>query len=66
MIGTVKWFNELKGFGFILDDQGRDIFVHYSVINETGYKKLLEGQTVEYDLVDGPKGLSASNVSKQK
>jgi CspA family cold shock protein len=61
--GTVKWFNEAKGFGFITnDDGGPDIFVHHRQIQGKGFKSLAEGQRVEFDVVDGPKGLSANNV----
>ena len=62
--GTVKWFNDSKGFGFILNDKGEDVFVHYSAIEGEGYKTLREGQTVEYELQQGPKGLHAGRVTK--
>ncbi len=62
--GTVKWFNNQKGYGFINDDEGRDIFVHYSGLNMDGYKTLEEGAAVEFELVDGAKGPQAVNVSK--
>jgi len=62
--GTVKWFNEAKGFGFITKDEGGDVFVHFSAIKGTGFKTLSEGDKVEFDVVDGPKGPSAANVSK--
>lgn len=63
--GTVKWFNEEKGFGFISVEDGDDIFVHYSAIKEEGKRKNLDqGQEVKFDVVDGPKGLQASNVQK--
>jgi len=63
--GKVKWFNNNKGYGFIEQDNGRpDVFVHYSAIQEDGYKSLKEGQVVEFDLIDGPKGPQAENVSK--
>ncbi len=62
--GTVKWFNESKGFGFITKDDGGDVFVHFSAIKGTGFKTLSEGDKVEFDVVDGPKGPSAANVSK--
>jgi CspA family cold shock protein len=63
--GKVKWFNNNKGYGFIEQDNGRpDVFVHYSVIREDGYKSLKEGQLVEFDLIDGPKGPQAENVMK--
>ena len=62
--GTVKWFNESKGYGFIaLDDGGDDIFVHFSAINATGFRTLSEGQAVTFDVERGPKGLQARNVS---
>ena len=62
MKGTVKWFSKQKGYGFISDESGKDIFVHYSGIVMDGYKNLLEGQVVEFDLSDGEKGPQASNV----
>ena len=62
-IGTVKWFNDAKGFGFLNTDTQNDIFVHYSAIqNSTGFKTLLEGQKVQFDLVEGAKGLQAFDV----
>ncbi len=61
--GTVKWFNEVKGFGFISQEGGDDLFVHYSAIQGNGFKTLKEGQAVEFDIVQGPKGLQASNVT---
>jgi CspA family cold shock protein len=61
--GTVKWFNETKGFGFIApQDGGPDVFVHYSVIQGTGFKKLAEGQSVEFESETGPKGMQATFV----
>lgn len=60
--GTVKWFNDQKGFGFISQDNGPDVFVHFSAIQSNGFKSLQEGQPVEFDLVEGPKGLQAANV----
>ena len=62
--GTVKWFNEAKGFGFIAqDDGGADVFVHFSAIQSSGFKTLAEGQKVTFDVQDGPKGPQASNVT---
>ena len=62
--GEVKWFNNAKGWGFILpEDGGTDIFVHYSVIQGTGYKSLIAGQTVNFELTQGERGLHASNVT---
>ena len=63
-IGTVKWFNDAKGYGFITHQDGRDVFVHYSSINGDGFRTLLQGQEVEYECVEGPKGLHASIVKK--
>jgi CspA family cold shock protein len=60
--GTVKWFNDAKGFGFIAHSSGRDVFVHYSVIASEGFKTLKDGETVEYELKEGPKGLQAAKV----
>lgn len=63
MKGTVKWFNKQKGYGFISDESGKDVFVHYSGINMEGYKNLEEGQKVEFELSDGAKGPQATNVT---
>ena len=65
--GKVKWFNENKGYGFILSDDGaRDIFVHYSEIRDDGYRTLAEGETVEYELMDSPKGPQAKSVLRNQ
>jgi CspA family cold shock protein len=62
--GTVKWFNESKGFGFISQEEGgEDVFVHFRAIQGTGFKTLQEGQKVNYDVEQGPKGLQATNVT---
>ena len=61
--GTVKWFNEIKGYGFISRDTGEDVFVHFSAIQGDGFKTLAEGQTVNFDIQEGPKGLQAANVT---
>lgn len=64
-IGKVKWFNENKGYGFILQDEGgRDVFVHYSEIKEDGYRTLAEGEVVEFDVAESPKGPQAKDVVK--
>ena len=63
--GTVKWFNDSKGFGFITpEDGGKDLFVHFSAIQADGYKTLNEGQRVEFEVKQGPKGLQAENVAR--
>ena len=62
--GTVKWFNNQKGYGFISDENGGDVFVHYSGLNMEGFKTLDEGQEVEYEVIDGQKGPQAVNVTK--
>ncbi len=64
-VGTVKWFNAARGFGFIEQEGGEDVFVHYSAIQAKGYKSLAEGDCVEFDITEGPKGLQASNVVKR-
>ena len=64
MKGTVKWFNNQIGYGFISDEQGNDVFVHYSGLNMDGFKSLDEGASVEFDVVDGAKGPQAVNVTK--
>ena len=62
--GTVKWFNNQKGFGFISDEQGNDVFVHYSGIQSNGFKSLEEGQEVEFEVIEGQKGPQAVNFVK--
>ncbi len=62
--GTVKWFNDSKGFGFIAQEGGKDIFVHYSAIIGDGFRSLTEGAHVSFDVVTGPKGLAAQNVRR--
>jgi len=65
--GTVKWFNDAKGFGFITPDgEGADLFVHHSAINTTGFRTLQEGQRVQFEAVRGPKGMQANNVTPLK
>ena len=61
--GTVKWFNESKGYGFITPDDGPDVFVHYTAIQSTGYRKLEAGEKVEFEITEGPKGKQASAVT---
>lgn len=61
--GNVKWFNDAKGFGFITAENGDDVFVHFSAIQGNGFRSLAEGAAVEFDVVQGPKGLQASNVT---
>ena len=63
--GKVKWFNESKGFGFIEQEEGNDVFVHFSAIAGEGFKTLAEGDEVEFEIVDGPKGPAAGNVQKK-
>lgn len=64
MKGTVKWFNSQKGFGFISDETGNDVFLHYTGLNMNGFKTIDEGQKVEFDVVEGSKGPQATNVTK--
>ena len=64
MTGTVKWFNEAKGFGFIAQSEGDDVFVHYSAIEGDGFKSLVDGDRVEFEVAQGPKGPAAKNVRK--
>lgn len=63
ILGTVKWFNSEKGYGFLAQDNGPDVFVHYSAIQSDGYRTLTEGQKVEFSVEKGPKGLQAANVT---
>lgn len=62
--GTVKWFNAQKGFGFIAREDGPDVFVHHSAIQSSGFRELAENERVEFNIVQGPKGLQASNVTR--
>jgi len=62
--GTVKWFNDSKGFGFIEQDGGKDVFVHHTAIQASGFKSLQEGARVQFEIVDGPKGPAAENVTQ--
>lgn len=64
MKGTVKWFNAKKGFGFISDEEGQDVFVHFSALQMDGFKVLEEGDEVEFEVIDGEKGPQAANVTK--
>ena len=64
MLGKVKWFNAEKGFGFLEREDGSDVFVHYSAIQDEGFKSLTEGQNVEFEIVDGNRGPQAANVVK--
>ncbi|HHX78040.1 MAG TPA: cold shock domain-containing protein [Firmicutes bacterium] len=64
MLGKVKWFNQEKGYGFIEREEGRDVFVHYSAIQQEGFKTLAEGDEVEFDIVEGERGPQAANVVK--
>ena len=63
-VGSVKWFNEAKGFGFISQEGGEDVFVHYSSIQGSGFRTLADGERVEFEVTRGPKGLQATNVRK--
>lgn len=63
--GVVKWFNNSKGYGFLTDEKGADVFVHFSAIQSDGYKTLKQGDNVEFDAIEGDKGLQAQNVKKK-
>ncbi len=63
-VGKIKWFNAKKGFGFIQQENGEDVFVHYSAIQDKGFKTLKEGEQVKFDIIQGPKGPQAANVVK--
>ena len=63
--GKVKWFNEKKGYGFIAQESGDDVFVHFSAISGNGFKTLAEGETVEFEITQGPKGPQAANVTRR-
>lgn len=63
--GTVKWFDDSKGFGFISQEGGKDVFVHYSAIQHEGFRSLAEGDAVNFEIVEGPKGPQAANVLKK-
>lgn len=62
--GTVKWFNAKKGFGFISDAEGKDVFVHFTALNMDGFKELKDGEAVEFEVIEGPKGPQAANVTR--
>jgi cold shock protein len=64
--GKVKWWDRRRGYGFIVEDSGQDVFVHYSMIKEPGFKALAPGDSVRFELVEGPRGLKAENVERQQ